>query len=282
MKYIILRNEEITQDMLDSINGEAITKPVTIWLVDPPEESPGGTASNYSYITTEEKYPSLFGDYIKFDEDGFNEAVSIIKSGLFLKHKNQGIADVDPTGRSIVRYAATVKGWHYQAHSVQFEVNKLNSIYNKDVDGNDLGFCEIKVYDANGDECTTQGSADVNGVKTVVTWKPDFDFEIISGNVRQMVKETVDTYIYVRLQSATGLPAPYNWFPVPFTQGGINLNYIGADEPLKTDGRASKLVKAGTNGDYFEIIANYEADLLTNENRHKMSVIFEIYKDPTS
>jgi len=191
-------------------------------------------------------------------------------------------ADIDPTGRPIVRYAATVKGWHYQAHSVQFEVNKLGSIYNKDDEGNDLGFAEIKVYDSDGDECTTQGSADTDGVKTVVTWKPDFNFEIISGNIRQLEKETVDSYLYVNAKIATGLPAPNNWLKVPFSTGGVNLNYIGANEALKTDGRASKLISAGDNGDYFEIICNYKADILTNTNRHKMSIIFEIYKDPTT
>ena len=194
---------------------------------------------------------------------------------------NKPLIDSDMYGRPIVRYAATIKGWHYQAHSVQFEVNKLNSVYNKDHDGVDLGFAEIKVYDSNGDECTTQTSADTNGVKTIVTWKPDFDFEIISGNVRQITKETVDSYMHVIAKIYTGLPAPNDYLNVPFTQGGINLNYIGADEPLKTDGRASKLVK-GTNTDHFQFIINYDANLITNENRHKMSVILEIYKDPMS
>lgn len=195
---------------------------------------------------------------------------------------NSQVQDHDEHGRTIIRSAATRKGWHYQAHSIQFEVNKLNSIYNKDADGNDLGFASIKIYKANGDECTTQTSADVDGVKTIIKWQPDFDFEIISGNIRQVAKETVDSYVYVRLQAATGLAAPNDFLPVYFVEGGINLNYIGADEPLKTDGRASKMVKCDTNGDFFEIIINYEADLLTNENRHKMSVVFEIYKDPTS
>jgi len=189
--------------------------------------------------------------------------------------------DSDTTGRPIVRYAATIKGWHYQANSIQFEVNKLGSIYHKDSDGNDLGVAELKVYKADGTECTTQGSADVDGVKTVVKWAPGHDFEIISGNVRQLTKETVDSYLYVNGMIYTGLAAPNDYLKVPFIQGGINLQYIGADEPLKTDGRASKLIK-GSQGDYFEAIINYEHDLLTNTNRHKMSMIFEIYKDPTT
>lgn len=281
MKYIVFRKEEITKDILDSINGDQVTVPSYIYLVDPPEDEPGGILSDYLYITTEEDYPNGFQFYKKLDQTEFNSIVSSIKMGNVPKYKVSDNPDQDATGRPILRLAATVKGWHYQAHSIQFEVNKLNSIYNKDVDGNDLGFAEIKIYDDQGSECVTQNSADTDGVKTIVTWKPNFDFEIISGNVRQKDKETVDSYTYVRAKIATGQPAPYDWLPVPFTQGGINLNYIGADETLKTDGRASKLIR-GSNGDHFEIIVNYEADLLTNTNRHKMSVIFEIYKDPTS
>jgi hypothetical protein len=236
------------------------------------------TIANASWANNDEVLQKLFsGDFILTypgrSYSNVNEAVNALK----------GISnDIDPTGRPINRLAATIKGWHYQAHSIEFEVNKLNSIYNKDADGNDLGYGELKIYDNQNNECTTQLSADTNGVKTIITWKPDFDFEIISGNIRQATKETINSYVHVRLQSATGLPAPHDWFAVPFTQGGINLKYIGADEPLKTDGRASKLIKAGTNGDYFEIIVNYPENILTNENRHEMSIIFEIYKDPTS
>ena len=194
-------------------------------------------------------------------------------------------SDIDASGRVIQRQAATRKGWHYQAHSFEFEVNKLNSEYNADENGNDLGLCSMKIYKDDGQggltECTTQGDADVNGIKTVVKWEPDFDFEIISGNVRQASKETVDSRIYVNAVIPTGLPAPYDWLKIPFTQGGINLKYIGADEILKTDGRAAKYIP-GASGAYFEVIANYAADLLTNENRHEMSLILEIYKDPTS
>lgn len=257
---IILKNTLLRESGSGQETIEISPQEITLWGND---------------VTVQQKI--LNGDVIlSLNEENItevNRAVNILK---------QIPEDMDPTGRPIIRTAATIKGWHYQAHSIQFEVNKLNSVYNKDADENDLGFTELKVYDSSGNECTTQLSADTNGVKTVVTWKPDFDFEIISGNVRQATKESIDSYVHVRLQSATGLPAPHDWFVVPFTQGGINLKYIGADEVLKTDGRASKLIKAGTNGDYFEVIINYEADILTNENRHEMSIIFEIYKDPTS
>lgn len=190
---------------------------------------------------------------------------------------NKKLQDTDSSGRIITRTASTLKGWHYQAHSVQFEVNKLGSVYNKDKNGNDLGFTTMKVYDSNGFELVTQAEVDLSGCKTVVKWNPTYDIEIIAGNIRQMVKETVDSYIYVDVIIPTGYPAPYDILYIPFTQGGVNLNYIGADEPLKTDGRSSKLVPCSL-GAYFEITVNYEANILNNDNRHKMSLIFETYK----
>lgn len=243
-----------------------------------PDDKRIKASSDTNIITwvTEEKI-QIGNGTVYFSDIG--EQINYLISGL----SNVSITntDTDSNGRFIVRTAATIKGWHYQAHSIQFEVNKLDSIYNKDVDGNDLGFAEIKIYDDNGDECITQASADTDGVKTIVTWKPSYDFEVISGNIRQVVKETVDSYIYVRAKIATGYPSPNDYFPVNFIEGGINLNYIGSDEPLKTDGRASKLLK-GSNGDHFEIIVNHDANLVNNENRHKMSVVFETYKDPIS
>lgn len=209
------------------------------------------------------------------EEDQLTSIV-LAHSGEPIPEETVPVLDIEDDGRQVVRTAATRKGWHYQAHSVEFEVCKPGYVYNKDDVGNDLGFTECKVYKSDGSECSDQTDADVNGVKTVVTWKPNFDFEIISGNIRQATKESDNTYIYVNAKVPTGHPAPYDWLKVPFTQGGINMKYIGADETLKTDGRASKLIN-GASGSHFEIIANHDPG-----NHHEMSIIFEIYKDPMS
>lgn len=283
MKYVILNKDDITQQILDEINQDTITNPVIIWSEEPPVDSPGGVDSGFRYIGLNIDYPNSLQGFKKFTEEERDIEITKIQNGKSIVNKivNTVYQDQDQTGRPVFRPAATIKGWHYQFHSVQFEVNKLNSIYNKDYEGTDLGFAELKIYDSNGNECTTQTSADTSGVKTVLTWKPDFDFEVVAGNIRQLEKETVDSYVYVNAKVNTGLPAPNDKLTVPFVQGGLNLRYIGADETLKTDGRASKLLK-GSEGEYFEVIVNYESDLLTNTNRHKMSIVFEIYKHPTT
>jgi hypothetical protein len=213
MKYVVIHKDDINQNILDEIAEGGINSPTIIWKVDPPVDSPGGVDSDYRWISFEKDYPNSLTGYRKLDEDGRDAIIISIKDGQSINNKiaNITFSDQDPTGRPIFRSAATKKGWHYQAHSIEFELNKLNSIYNKDDEGNDLGFTSLKVYDDSGAECTTQASADTDGVKTVVTWAPDFDFEVISGNIRQASKETVDSHIYVNAKIPTGLPAPNNY-----------------------------------------------------------------------
>ena len=218
------------------------------------------------------------GDYITYASyDGFTLS-SYLRSGeadhtefeaSWKSLGNQPLKDKDSTGREVVRSAATIKGWHYQAHAVEFQTSVLNSTYNKDVNGNDLGFASIKFYDSNNVELTTQVDVDANCVKSVLTWNTNHDFEMISGQLRQIERQTSDIYMYVQAQV---LVAPSVYIPIPFTQGGINMRYIGADEPLMTDGRASKLI---TSNDYFEVVCKHDAGV-----KHKMTIIFETYKSP--
>lgn len=187
---------------------------------------------------------------------------------------NQNLKDRDITGREVIRTAATIRGWHYQFHSVEFTTCDVDSCINEDINGNDLGLATLKVFKADGTECSDQMDANINGVKTVMYWKPTFDFEIISGNTRQESKQNQNMRMYTNAKVVTGLPSPYDWFTIPFVQGGLNLKYIGADEILKTDGRASKLLK-GSNGDHFEITIKHPTGV-----KHELSIVFEIYKDP--
>lgn len=184
------------------------------------------------------------------------------------------VPERDSSNRPITRMAATKSGWHYQAHCVEFETSKLNSLHNKDRDGNDFGFATIKYYDPNDDELVspTQATLDSSCVKTEVKWAPSYDFEVISGQIRQAAQGPDGSYLYVSLFAPTGLAAPNDLLEIPFVEGGINLNYIGADEILRTDGRAGKLVQ-GTLGQHFKTFVNHAVG-----SNHKVSVIYEIYK----
>lgn len=186
----------------------------------------------------------------------------------------EAVHTLDSDGSEVVRYKVSKIGRHYQAHSVEFETCSLDGLYNKDRDGVDLNYSDVKFYDTNGVELTTQNDLDSSCVKTVMEWRPTYDFEIISGQIRQIERVQSDAYIYVEAIVPTGMPAPYDKVVLPFVHGGINLQYIGADEILKTDGRASKELK-GTLGQHFKCTINHAAGV-----NHKLSVIYEIYKDP--
>jgi len=181
----------------------------------------------------------------------------------------------DSDGGLITRHKVSKTGRHYQAHSCEFETSSLGSMYNKDKDGNDLGYCNVKFYNSSGMELTDQPTIDTDCVKTVMEWKPTYDFEIISGQIRQIDRVNSDAYMYVEAIVPLPYPPPNDKLSLPFVYGGINLQYIGADEILKTDGRASKELQ-GTLGQHFVCTVNHAAGV-----KHKLSVIYEIYKDPT-
>lgn len=84
MKYIIIRNENITQSMLDKLNGSSNVRPLPIYITEPDLDSGvPGVESNFSYVPSYESYPEGFKSYKKLTQEEFNSAVQIIKSGQF-------------------------------------------------------------------------------------------------------------------------------------------------------------------------------------------------------
>lgn len=176
----------------------------------------------------------------------------------------------DASGRPLSRIATTVDGWHYQPHWVEFETSKLGSVYNKNESEADLGFTTIKFYDSNNAELTEQAAIDSNCVKTVVTWMPTHDYEIIAAKVFQTTTPNTDVRFWV-----VGLPGIAN---IRFAQGGINLRFLGLGAAVDTDGRSSKYLKynnpiPGTNK--FQVVLIHNAGL-----QHKVAMLWEIYKAP--
>lgn len=180
------------------------------------------------------------------------------------------IQDRDETGRVIVRTAATVKGWHYSAlfFKVKTSTDEINC---KDYSGNDLsGQFHIKRIDSQGSETTTKADA----VKTIITWKPDYDYEIISGALRQKTKASQEVLLHV-----TG--GVYNeatdHSPIsvkPFVQS-MDLSFF---EEVKTDGRASKYMQHTTEGvpfgtNRFQYTLEHAAGF-----EHELLITLELFK----
>lgn len=175
-------------------------------------------------------------------------------------------APVDETGRTIVRTAATIAGWHYMAHFFEYETSS-GTFYCKDAYGNDLSSqFVLKRYDVNGAETTTE--ADV--VEDRVTWKANHDFEIVAGNIHSHALATEDVRVWT-IGGAVELGAAGT---KEFVRG-LNLKYV---QSTKTDGRASKFMKKDTSGvpyqtNQFQFIFRHSAGF-----KHKVLISFEVFK----
>lgn len=144
----------------------------------------------------------------------------------------------DPDGRSYSRPVASKKGWSAQLHSISLSTSDLDSCYNKDKDDNDLGFTTYKLYDAQDAEITLEAN-EVNAVKTVLEWAPNYDYEIIGGSFKQSIVPVTNIHAWV-----IGVPdlTPAQGGSVPFADGGMNLKFTGTGAVIDFDGRASKFL----------------------------------------
>ncbi len=185
------------------------------------------------------------------------------------------IPERDSDGVILSRIKITKLGWHYQVHGLEFTVSKLNSIFNKDTSGTDLGFTGIKYYNSSDTELVagTQAELDANCVKTVLDWEPTFDFEIIGGTLEQATIPATDTRLWIvaipDLTVAQG-------GSVPFTQGGVNLRYTG--NSLDIDGKTAKLMTydATYHTNKFRMIIKHTVGV-----QHSIHMLFKIYRANT-
>lgn len=199
-----------------------------------------GVSKNESYYTLTFKdnadITRELNKYTRYDKESKKSIVKKIRNG---ESPNTLKEDLDETGRKIIRTAATIKGWHYSALFFTIETS-TGSIYCKDYLGNDINHFNVIRYDENGQK--TENDIDV--VKTVVTWKPDYDYEIISGNIKQASKASQDVYLSVTgglfLENMDDIPYAVK----PFVQS-MNLAFF---EETRTDGRASKYMKTVSEG----------------------------------
>jgi hypothetical protein len=180
--------------------------------------------------------------------------------------------DIDSQGRQVHRVAAGQKGWSYMAHPLEFETSKINSLYEKINNGLDRNTAFLKFYDIYDTEVTTSEN-EVNIVKTVLTFKPDYDYELISGSIRQITTPNTDIRVWV-IGGILELGVPYT----KEFAGGINLKFYGQNESLKTDGRAAKYMKKDIEEVLFQanqlqIIVKHEAGF-----KHKLMAVLEYFR----
>jgi hypothetical protein len=178
----------------------------------------------------------------------------------------------DSNGAPLSRTKITRTGWHFQLHGVEFCTSQLNSTFNEDKDGNDLGFTTLKFYNSSNVELTagTQAELDANCIKTVLTWEPTEDIEIIGGVLEQPTPPTTNMRLW-----ATAIPdlTPAQGGSVPFTTGGVNLRYISGN--LDLDGKTPKLLPydATYHTNKFEIVVKHETGVI-----NPVHMLFKVFR----
>jgi hypothetical protein len=202
------------------------------------------------------------GDLIVNDNDvdlvEVADAINVLKGEL----------PKDENGRQLVRTVAGSSGWKAQFHSVRVTTSTVDGFYNKDKNGNNLGFCTYTMYDVNNQVTAVENDC----VKTVVTWEPNHDIEIIGGKVSQRQAPATDVWMYIT--AAAHIPAQYGG-NIAFAEGGINLYDVGEGGKSDFDGRASKFIKYDPvyHSGRFEILIKHDAGI-----KHSFSLILEIFK----
>lgn len=184
---------------------------------------------------------------------------------------DQDTSPKDADGSVIIRPKAAKAGWTYHLTAPEFCTSKIDSLYHKDVTGTDLNQCMVKYYDASGVELTTQGTCDTDCVKTVFSFEPPFDYEIIGGTVKTIGVVSVDVRAWVI--AVPDVSAAYGGSKVMVQN--VNLKFIDPNNGIEADGRASK---------YMVYNATYHTNKLQLTLKHPaghkedIMMAFEIYR----
>lgn len=177
----------------------------------------------------------------------------------------------DADGSIISRTKAAKAGWTYHLTAPEFVTATINSLVHQDVSGNNLNEASVKFYDTNNTELTTQGSCDTDCVKTVFTFEPTWDYEIIGGTLKTLGSVTQNVRVWV--VAVPDVSAQYGGSKVMIQ--GANLKFIDPNNGIEADGRASK---------YMTYSATYHTNKLQVTIKHpagckeEIMMAFEVFR----
>lgn len=183
-------------------------------------------------------------------------------------NKLKGNAPTDENGRILIRQVAAAAGWKAQFQSIRISTATSNGVHNKNKAGADLGFCTYTMYDAENAVTTDPTIA----TKTIVTWEPTHNMEIVGGRLFQKTSPTTDVWLYVT--AAAHIPAQYGG-SIAFAEGGINLTDVSDGGKVDFDGRVSKFIAYDPtyHSGRFEILLKHDAGV-----QHTFSIVFDLFK----
>lgn len=153
MKYIIVKNDSITKEMLESVNSSQLTQPTPIYIVEPDlDQGISGVLSNYSYVQTSDEFPNKWQNYKKLTQDQFNSEVNRIKSGQTVQNKvendspsiNSPFASKEISGKRLFK----------RVHGITASVQNAPDTINFNVPYDNCKITEIEIIGgAIGDKC---------------------------------------------------------------------------------------------------------------------------------
>lgn len=222
------------------------------------------------YSTIDELIQDISSGDVAISKDGIVDIDSISDQLNHLKNIKKEV-EIDSEGRQTVRRATAKKGWHYSAITAEVKTSSTDT-YNKDYDGNDLGYVTVTLYDSNNNLITDPANYG-NAVKTSVNIKPDYDFEVIEGDIYHHTRPTEN----VRLWTLAGIPELEAAGTKVFVNG-LNLRFMSPDDHIESDGRSSKFMSKVVpglpyQGNQFEFILKHPAGY-----EHELMIILETYK----
>lgn len=208
----------------------------------------------------------------------------IIDTADALKYLTGEIVEIDEEGRQVLLMAAGKKGWTYIAHSIEIETSILSGVFACDWEGNSRSDITLRHYNNSDVELVagTQAELDSSCEKTVITFHPSVDFQLISGNIHQISTPTVDIRLWVvgGIINNSGIPweYPVGTFNIKEFVGGINMKFLSKDDHIETDGRASKLMIKDTGAPYnanqFQFIIRHPVG-----HQHKLQFVLEYFRE---
>jgi len=183
--------------------------------------------------------------------------------------------EVDDDGRQIVKAATTYKGWRYLAHVIEMETAKIGGCFSNDFQSIARGDFTMKFYDDQDVEITSGLQADLDSdcVKTVITFQPTYDFDLIGGNVHQHTTPTENVRMWV-VAGAVDLGPAY----VKEFVGGLNFKFLGVNEQIETDGRAGARLNYSTPG--VPVPTNKMQYIVTHPagHHHEIMIVMEYFR----
>ena len=178
----------------------------------------------------------------------------------------------DESNRHIIRTAATIAGWHYQAREFEICLSKLDGCKSFQADNTLYTDYSCKIYDSNDVEITLQAN-EGNAVRTQIVWSPAYDYEVLGGKVHHHTRPTNDVRMAV-----WGGPVDLGIaYCKPFIPS-MNLKFIDPGQEINSDGRAAKHMNLTTEGvpvptNKFEVNVYY-----TQGDTHEFTMVFEAFK----